>query len=342
MKSLLGKFILLSASLSAMFSSIVPCQAQIEGREKWESGFRESVNSAWYLPDAPQNELSELKSRWENIEKELKSTSNEFAGTYLRYGAMRSGILRWSPDNGFVYIYVYEWYSVLNFSYGKVTVTPSEVIFTVEREQKLKNVDDTPHLTPQNWIPATWKRTNYLISSTEVSDFGNYTAGFGQFNDFNGPCCEFSPFFARVSANRAPAFSDKPILPNKYQRFIKQPINAKITFIGHKRFVKNYGLEGSLYGQLFMKASLTPIRISAGKSQGVKQNMLFRLINNPDQQYLKITSVKLNYSEGIIIRDIDDEGRELYLDASNSKKGEYKKKPFPLIRIGTKVTTCPR
>lgn len=303
--------------------------------ERWENG----VSNAWSLPDAPKEELDSLKYRWTAIEQELKHSTNKFAGTYLIGGEMRQTFLRWAPDNGFVYIYVYERLDVIDFSYGKVNITPSEVTLIIEREQRSKESENKPRITPSLWIPVKWKNSRYLIAAERIADFGKYVAGFGVYNDFNGPCCEFIPFFVKGDETVSDERYERPVLPEKYQAFIQSPIEAKIVYVGQKRVMKDYASGGELYGHLHEKVSITPVRINVGRGSGIKRNMLFRLEGQPDfWQHLKITKVRKDFSEGIIIRDLDDNGQENYLAEMDPREI----KVFPPIIVGQKVTTSPR
>ena len=331
-----ARFSVLFASTVLLMALAAVAEAQTEqGGERWESGVS---NSSWSLPEAPKEELDALKSRWKAIEDELKTTTNEFAGTYRDGGDMRGNVLRWAPQSGFVYAYVYEWLDVIDFSYGKVTVTPTEIIFTVEREQRTENFNNQRRTTPLRWVAARWKLNNYLIRADEMTNFGNYVAGFGAYNDFNGPCCDFIPFLVS-DAKADPRLKDeRAVVPKEYEFFLKQPIEAKILHVGHRRIVKDYGSEGELYGHLHLRASLTTVRINAGQHQGVKRNMLFRLVNVPrdSAQYLKITRVGAAFSEGVVVRDVDDDGKETYYDDAQQKRA------FLPVVAGTKVTTSPR
>ena len=330
-----ARFLLLCISIVLLMGLATVSEAQTEQDERWENGLS---NFSWSLPNAPKEELDALKSRWKAIGDELKRTTNEFAGTYRDGGDMRGSMLRWAPESGFVYVYVYEWLDVLDFSYGKVTVTPTEIIFTVEREQRTENSNNQRRTTPLRWVAARWKRNNYLIRVDEMTDFGNYVAGFGEYNDFNGPCCEFTPFLINEAKADLRVKSERAVVPKEYEFFLKQPIEATIRAVGRRRVLKDYGSEGELYSHLHSRASLTTVRINAGQNQGVKRGMLFRLVDVSRDygQYLKITRVGATFSEGVVVRDVDDEGKETYYDDSQQKK------TFSPVIAGTKVTTSPR
>ncbi|MGI8565595.1 MAG: hypothetical protein ACR2LZ_03835 [Pyrinomonadaceae bacterium] len=315
--------------------------AQTNQTERLDHGL--NFYEPWYLPsEATKQDTNALKARWKAIGEEVKSTPNEFAGTYRDGGEMRGSVLRWAPESGFVYVHVYEWFSVIDFSYGKVSITPSEIIFTVEREQQIKARDDRPRKTSRRWITARLKHVNHFIPLERIADFGNYIAGLGEYNDFNGHCCEFVPFLVGENESAKRDEAKGLLIPEKYKRFIKQPIEATIKYVGRKKIVKGYTSGAKLYGKFHEKASLIPVRVNAGARHGVKRGLLFRLINTPGDydQFLKITRVGPAFADGVVVRDIDDDGGETYYDFDSESKG-FEKKVFPPVVAGTKVTTSP-
>jgi hypothetical protein len=318
----------------AAFLAIVPgVHPQIKQPAYWEpiEPYRIEID-----PSNP--EVRALISRWNQIGEDLKTNNSLVAGTYEEQG-YRGYFIRWSPRAGYVYVYHSEGQFIIGFSYGKVSKTLDEIVFEPEREMK-ESFDSVKLTMPTTWVPILSATGAYLIPKGRLSDFGNYVGGFGQYNDFNGPCCDYSPFFFMPKATTGHELPRAVIVPSKYESFIKAPIRSRIVYVGQKKRVKDYGLEGANYSQFFEKASLTPVKIDAGSRQGVRRNQLFRLINEPQYQYLKITSVHQNRADGIVIRDVDDDGRETYLDFV-SGTSEPQRKPFPPIHVGTRITTSP-
>lgn len=312
-----------------------------EERPRLEHGLDEGY-PPWHLPsDAPSAELDALRARWEAIDEELKTTGSEFAGTYWEGGEMRQHVVRFAPRSGFVIVHVYENFAVTDFSYGGVEVTPSEIIFRVEREQQGESSDKQPRTTPRRWVAARWMRSNYLVPAESIADFGDYVAGLGAFNDLNGPCCEFTPFLASPARVDPGGDFERPVVPARYERFIKRPVEATIRRVGRKRRVKDYGSEGEFYSHLHRTATLTPVRIDAGSRHGVRRGLLFRLTGPPGtsgfEQYLKITRVRPDSSDGVVVRDLDDDGRETFYDRDADKHVA-----LPPVAAGTRVTTRPR
>jgi hypothetical protein len=294
----------------------------------------------WYVhPDEPREEVAALNARWKALGEELRSTSNAFAGTYDAGSGIRQSYLRWAPGGGFVYLYVYEHHAVLDFSYGRVEVTPTALVFTAERERHGVAAARGPSPMPRRWVAARWRQTNFLVPEKEVADFGMYVGGFGRYNAFNGPCCEFTPFLTSAPGRDPLQVDEPPSVPAPYARLMRRPVEATLRFVGRKRVVKDYRLEGDLYSQWFGRASLTPVTIDAGHVRGLKPGLLLRLVGEPGGQYLKLTRVQASRSEGVVVRDVDDDGGETYYEHSGG--GEPRKKVYPPVRVGTRVTTAP-
>jgi len=165
-----------------------------------------------------------------------------------------------------------------------------------------------------------------MIPKTEIRDFGQFVAGLSEYNDFNGLCCEFAPFFVQP-IDSAQSNSDIPV-PDKYRQLIKGSITSNVTFVGKRRLVKDYSLFGTFYSGSVGESSLRTIAIDAGRVQGLRKNMLLRVVGdqfNLPGQYIKVTSVQRRTAVAVLIREVDDGGNETY----------------PLFRPGMRVTTSP-
>ena len=291
----------------------------------WNNGIG---HSSWDLALAP-NERSRLLSLWNSIGEDLVTDENPLAGTYVKDGYNSGYFLRWSSRKGFIVIPYFDQNLITNYGYGKVNfVDESEIVFTSEKQlQSGRGLGKMPSV----WT-AIW---NYLVPVDELKEFGNFHAGLGEYNEFNGRCCEFQPIFLATRIDRI----DKPLsypVPAKYKKFIKNPITGKIVSVGRKKSVKDWGYQGKLYGEWMEKAILVPVSISVGKMHGVRRNMLFRLIGEPEGwQYLQITSIHNSSAEGYVVRDISAGGKESYSDEGGQEKS------LTPIRIGMKVTTSP-
>jgi hypothetical protein len=142
--------------------------------------------------DRQNPEVRELLERWDRIGKEA-------AGIMYQKSGYRGWLLRWAPRAGFVYVYHSEGLSIIDFSYGKVELTSSEIRFIPERDMgetfrgiKLK--------TPLTWVAAQSPQLKFMIPKDEIESFSQYVAGLHDYNEFNGPCCEFDLFFVSTIA----------------------------------------------------------------------------------------------------------------------------------------------
>lgn len=312
-------------------------RARTQDGPRFAHGYEDA--EPWYLPTGTTREEADaLQSRWDALAAEIRSgAARAPAGTYERYGAMRSGFLRWSPAGGYVYLYVYENFVAIRFGYGRVNVEPSgRVVFEAEGGRVQPGSEGFGPFG-RRWVPAGWKGAAYLVPEREMSGFGQYVAGLGQFNDFNGPCCEFAPFYTRREEDGAGAGVDAPAVPRRYAGLMRRPFEATLTRVGRARRVREYGLEGEFYSSLLSDVTLTPVRLSAGRAPGMRPGLLFRFADGRDGQYLKVTRVGRRASAGVVIRRLDEKGAEQCI----APRGVGYVRCQPLA-AGARVTTSPR
>ena len=275
--------------------------------------------------------MRELLERWDRIGNEAQGLTNSPAGMYIKSG-YRGWMLRWAPGAGYVYVYHSEGLDIIDFSYGKVEVTTSEIRFIPERDMR-RTFRGKKLQIPLSWVPAQLSESRFMVPKNEIGNFGQYLAGLVDYNDFNGPCCEFDPFFVLQGSRGAQAPTGSAVLvPAEYQRFIRQPITGQIISIGKRRIVKGYAVHATLFSHYFEESALTPITIDAGRVHGLRKNMLLRFAgdqSNQPRQFVRVTSVGSRTAVAVLIRPIYENDRESYLAG------------FPAIRAGMRVTTSP-
>lgn len=300
----------------------VSANAQIQG-DRWENGIG---HSAWQiaLGDADKARLLNL---WNEIGDDLQHHPHALAGTYVKGGYSAGYFLRWTLNKGFVVIPYFDQNLIGDFGFGTVTVDhDGEVIFETTRQLVGGRGLDR---MPKRWVPIG----KYLVPVDSIKEFGLFQAGLGIYNEFNGRCCEFSPAFLAHRIDQEHVPFDYPVTA-KYLRFIKKPVDARIVWLGKLKKVKKWGFQGKLYGESLEDVVLVPVRIDAGLANGVRSNMLLRIVGEPDfYQYLHITKVKLKTATGFVVRDTTD-GVETYHDSETDTR-----KPLPPVQIGTRVTT---
>jgi hypothetical protein len=279
-----------------------------------------------------------METHWDEIGENLKTEKNGLAGTYIELGYESGYLLRWSTEKGFVLIPYFDQSMISDFSYGKVEISKDSEIILIP-EQEMSGGGRRLIKTPRVWIPVI--NGEFLVYKQQIASFGDYYGGFGQFNGFprkvlcDAGCGHFARRFDDTKNKTNVSF----LAPPKYLKFIKKPITAKITFIGKRRVIKS--TIASCCG-FEVRASTTNVLINAGSRQGVRKHLLFLLIDAGGNSYqvIKITHIKRNSSLAIVLRVLDEKGKENYDgDVYDSKSESYNKIPFPPLRIGINVTT---
>ena len=299
-------------------------QATTEVSSLWNNGIDKS---AWEI-GLERNDRNKLLDLWESIGKDLEKPDHRLAGTYVKLDYNSGYFLRWSVTKGFIVVPYFDENLITDFGYGSVrVVSESDVVFRSERE--LKGGRGLPRM-PQRWTAIL----GYFVPTESLSDFGRFRAGVGVYNEFNGRCCEFQPEFLAKRFDREPD-SLAMAIPVSYAHFIKAPITAQITSVGKRKTVKDWGYNGVLYTDWMEKAVLIPVRIDVGWTRGVKRNMLFRVIGQPEfVQYVQIVRVSQQSSFGFVVRNLSFSAKETFRDEVTNED-----KPIPPIRVGLKVTT---
>ena len=291
----------------------------------WDNGIH---HSSWDLA-LEANDRKKLLDLWDAIGDDLKKPDHRLAGTYTKIDDNSGYFLRWSLRKGFIVVPYFDQNLITDFGYGRVTIADdSDVIFLSQRQL---NGGRGLSKMPQRWASIL----GYFMPTERLKDFAQFRAGLGQYNEFNGRCCEFRPTFLAQRIDGEPDSLAK-VVPSKYSHLMRQPITGEIISVGRRKTVKDWGYEGTLYSEWIEKAVLIPVRIDAGRKAGVKRNMLFRLLGEPNfVQYLQVMRVSERASFGYVVRNVTSNRNETFRDSADAER------PIPPIRVGVKVTTSP-
>lgn len=322
------KFSLFISFTLISFSFTTTTNAQESNSARWNNELRN-----WELFYLEKTDSQKLTNRWNEIKESLKITSNPFADAYFDNN-MSGFFLIWSPEKGFLYVPYFDDTIICDFSYGKVLVTDSEVVFLPEREITREFCGRTLKKTPRTWISALGGKL--LIPEDKIKLFGDFYGGFGDFTDYPRSW-DGEPFAERTNKFKEKSSKTTFIVPEKYLQFIKKPILAEIVKLGQKRLSKNKFLYIT-----DEKVSVTNAVINVGRRDGVTKDLKFHFINKSgnDDQFLRIKKVGERTSQAVIVRRVNDKLIESY-DEYNEEKREFIKKPFSKLLVGIKVTTSP-
>jgi hypothetical protein len=299
---------------------------------RWTHGLGE----AWWLPDSmTKQDVQTLNEKWLEIERENQATTaNEWTGTYAEGGDTHSSYLRWSVAHGYVMLHVDLCAAhVMALSYGKVVQSGSQI--RLEPQQTFAASQYGSHRShdapARVFVSVKWRGVPYLIAQAEVSEFCDYVAGLGKYNE-DSYWIESEPFLSKWLVRESGTPDDLPILPPLYQRFIRRPIEGNVAAVS-KRFVRRAREWTKEYPSY---ESVTLVQINAGTSVGVKAGMRFYLLDSLWNDQLVIRRVGSRSSWGEVIRAADAAPGVRLADRKDLGNDES---PAPSLVRGNRVTT---
>ena len=330
--------LILTTAVGTVFLSIEAqahsASADLDSYGRWVNGVSEPW---WFSESLSQQDIEAVQRQWTAIGNENRVPENNlWTGDYFIGGDTHGSYLRWSRQNGFVLFHVDKCAArVMGFSYGKVISSPTLVEFLQERAASESPKHEHSRL---RFLPVIWRNDKYLVPENAIEDFADYVAGLGEYNDPNFTRIEFEPFFSRsdrepVEVGSVVGRKDRsgfvePIVPHGYERFIKRPIDAKITAKG-KSYIR-HNAENEWWNDLVI-----PVTINAGSAGGLKTNMSLRVIGR-EGFVVKTTKVRLHSASGVIEQPVRKRPCVKFAPSDDCKDPEYQP-----VKRGSRVTTNP-
>ena len=320
---------------SCFLSPPAAARAQTSSDGRWANGLSEPW---WFSEEIMTAAKLAAQERWKSIGEETASRGkDEWSGDYFTGSETHGSYLRWSREKGFVLLDVNKCAATVDrLNYGGATASSSLVEFSPELKDEAKSthVHGRKSRTPTKLIPVRWGRARFLIPEDEISDFGDYVAGLGKYNEGTGWDAYSMPFFIRMDDRSADEAESFPVVPPAYERYLKRPIEAVIISVGKRQLRKNYTYETDINSTWHDRAVVRVVTISAGAAQGVKRHMAFKVKGSEAGDKVMITGVGRDTATGLIIRSLV-EGRETYYNIESEKQ-----KPYPPVRSGWQLTTA--
>lgn len=321
----------------------VAAAAQTDPYTRWENGISEAW---WFAETMPREEVAAMQTRWTLIAAENEAApSDSWAGDYFVGGETHGSYLRLSSRGGYVLLKVNKCAAqVEDFSYGKASLSPARVQLTPERPMRPHDPNAHAHGSrhmDHNFVPVTFRGERLLVGENEMSNFGDYVAGLGKFNEHVFIYYVFSTsFFSRMGKQGEQAATEAetaatPVLPPGYEHFLKQPITGRILSVGARAVRRNYTYESpSGSSEWHEIASVTSVTVNVGTAHGAKKGLQLNVLNT--DEVVRLTRVGKTSSAGIIIRSLDDNRRETYYDNETEQERVY-----PPVAAGWELTTSP-
>lgn len=341
---------LLACAQAARAQQLPEASAQLDADGRWVNGVTES----WWPDDGITGaDASAAAARWKEIGDDLARAGVEgWAGDYFRGGDTHGTYMRWSPRAGFVIASVDKCRAaVMHLVYGRVEATPGLVRFFPEFEKFSAHAHGgagehrhapTPHALVR-YVPVEWRGERLLVAEGEADNFGDYVAGLGEYNGRGALLLlEFAEFFTRADARpgegagaNARAPNAPPVVPAGYEKFLKKPVEATVTAVGRRSLKRDYMVELPYNSFQYNLGSFTRVTISAGTSQGIKDRTVFRVVEPDEGDTVIVMRAGENESEALIVRQVDERGRETFDDDESQGKKHSK------VAVGWKLTTSP-
>lgn len=322
--------------LICMCSCAVISDAQTDLYSRWENG----VGEAWWFDPAAfsAESIGEVQTRWQNIGAENDGSKDSgWQGDYSSGGDTHGTYLRWSRQGGYVLMNIDKCATrVMSFSYGTADAAGALVEFkTVSRQSSSQSHGHSHAPAPVEirFLPVTWRGVRYLIGENEIADFCDYAAGLGKFNRGLGGfmIIDATDFFYKIKDQVVEEDKGLPVVPPGYERFIKKPIEAKLTSVGTG--YRRIDPENEWWDNFVI-----PVTISVGQASGVKRKMSLRLIGLEGfggmGEIVELKQVGLRSAAGVIVRTIRKNPCVKFSDTDDCEEPEY----LPL-KVGLQLTT---
>lgn len=329
----------LAGAPGARARQLSEARAQLDADGRWVNGVTES----WWMDEGITSaDAGVAAARWKEIGDDGARAAG-WAGDYFRGGETHGTYMRWSPRGGFVIARVDKCRAaVMGLVSGRVEATPTLVQFFPELDKQSAGGHGhhgaTQHAAkPRDvlrFVPVEWRGRRLLIAEEEMEDFGDYVAGLGRHNEYSGLFfLEYDIFFRR-SGEGAGDGGAPPVVPPDYRRFIKKPIEARVTSVGRRVLKRDYTIEGKHTSQAFARASVTPVTINAGTEHGVKEGMVFRVARPAEGDTVIVLRAGRRTSTAAVVRDAGERGAETFYDNEQSRERRHSR-----VARGWRLTT---
>lgn len=312
---------------------------ELDPQGRWING----VTEPWWFPDnIPAEDIKAAQLLWTSIGRH--NAMNDWSGDYFIGGDTHGSYLRWMPGRYVLFNVDKCQAKVMAFSYGSVAFSPDRVQLMPAKSASESTKHSHSKEPNPRFLPVTWRDTKYLVPEDEIADFGEYVAGLGKYNSNDSMFLENTQFFSRLSNTRSSTVEQDaaanqkvifvaPLVPAGYEKFIKRPIDARITAI-HKAYLRP-NAENEWWGD-----RVIPVGINVGSANGLKVKMALRLVGTEGfaggEEYVEITKVSLKSAQGIVVRPVRKRPCvKIYPD------DDCKSPNYSAIKVGVQVTTNP-
>jgi hypothetical protein len=228
---------------SAQPNHTVDAVKYFDENKRWYQQYTEH----WFnFSDIPESEVRKSIQLWEFIGQDLSGSSDKYSGTYGSGGDTHGSYLRWSKGAGFILLHV-----------NKCQGGPTQIIRgrTEENPDGVRLIPETVlggsaghgghgdhkrSSRPIFLVGVRWRGETYLIDQNQLSDFSDYAAGLGSYNNEYAYFLDNS-FLSRLGSEPIDASNETllPVFPKQFEKLIKTPVRGTVISIGPSRRIRD-------------------------------------------------------------------------------------------------------
>lgn len=304
--------------------------AQTNWDEKWER----DEGEGWYLnyKRYSREDVKAAQAKWKSIDAENNgSQEDEWAGSYSMQpgGEVSIDNLRWSPQAGFINIYVYTCLPELRYlNFGNVSVSPTTI--QMLPEYPVNSGRTTAQV--RMYVKVKWGERHYLIEEDRMADFCDTISGTGIYNEGI-----LGRGFWLKGSDSEKKNDGLPLLPPEYKHLLKKPVDAKVIAVGTS-YLERDGEDDCA------TRTVTPVTLNVGSKRGVKAGMAFKVVTPEDVNYgyVKVLKVGLNSSSALFVPYGFERCDALSeAGAPDDEPAQAEEADESTIAVGWKLTTRP-
>lgn len=308
---------LLFAVLIPMFAFQICFGQEFDSERNWYRDIKgyDDGNTSYDFRFYTEEDVAKAKSKFNAIKRLLPK--DEWEGVYTSNTELGTSELHWSANGGFVAYYFYHTLSGLDFGVvlneaDSVKLVSEKSLF-YKRKSKLSN----------NLIKVKIGEKHFLVPENRLQDFVDKAVG------RNTSLSDFGYYRIKLDdLEEEPR--GLPVLPEKYKRYLRQPIETEILE-AVSRIIHQDKLDD---GTINYEEVHRFVKLKAGRKKGIKTGMNFFVEDLGE--WIEITKVSLNSSVGKIRRGLDADKLE---QCYNEEGGSGNTIPCKNIRVGMKAKT---
>lgn len=305
--------------LTILFASILICFGQEIDFEQ-SNWFKEiqgidDFYTRFDLSLYTKEDVVKAKKRFDLIKQ--SSSNNEWEGTYSYGTESGESALHWNSDGGFVVYHVYHTLSRLDYGRAFDRADAVKLVSEKSATSKQKSYFST------NLIKVKFGDRHYLIPEKRIRDFAERAVG------LSTSISDFTYYLWKPEESENKVFG-LPILPKKYKRFLRLPIETEIIQIGNRQLHQDKFEDGTVnYEEIYRYVIL-----GTGRNQKVKIGMNFFVEDLGE--WVEITKVSSKSSTGKIRRGLNENRQE---ECLNEEGGQGQIIPCREVKLGMKAKT---